>query len=55
MVSSIINLNAVNGLAVLQEKFALSTIGSVLRVIDLEEVRKITDANMSKSIMKSYK
>ena len=42
MVSSIINLNAVNGLAVLQEKFALSTIGSVLRVIDLEEVGKIT-------------
>ncbi|MGB1904203.1 MAG: primase-helicase family protein [Pseudomonadales bacterium] len=41
MVSSIMNLKAVNGLVVLQERFALSTIGGVVRVIDIEEVRKI--------------
>ena len=41
MVSSIMNLKAVNGLVVLQERFALSTIGGVVRVIDIKEVRKI--------------
>ena len=41
MVSSVINLKGVNGLAVLQERFALSTIGGAVRVIDVDEVRKI--------------
>ena len=41
MVSATMNLKVVDGLAVLQERFALSTIGGVVRVIDTEEVGKI--------------
>ena len=43
MVNSVTNLNTVNGLAVLQAQFALSSIGGVIRVIDLDEVGRIAD------------
>lgn len=43
MVNSVTNLNTVNGLAVMQAQFALSSIGGVIRVIDLDEVGRIAD------------
>ena len=54
MVSSVMNLKAVNGLVVLQDKFALSTIGSMVRVIDLQEVGKITNG-IDSSTLSLYK
>ena len=42
MVNSVTNLKPANGLAVLQAQFALSSIGGVIRVIDLDEVGRIT-------------
>ena len=41
MVNSVTNLKPANGLAVLQSKFALSSIGHEIQIIDLEEVEKI--------------
>ena len=43
MGNPVTNLNTVNGLAVLQAQFALSSIGGVIRVIDLDEVGRIAD------------
>jgi hypothetical protein len=52
MVNSVTNLKPANGLAVLQSKFALSSIGHEIQIIDLEEVEKIKSG--AEGIMLSF-
>jgi hypothetical protein len=54
MVNPVTNSNDVNGLAVLQARFAISSIGGVIRVIDLDEVGRIT-SGIDDSTLSLYK
>ena len=54
MVNPVTNSNDVNGLAVLQARFAISSIGGVIRVIDLDEVGRIT-SGIDNSTLSLYK
>ena len=54
MASPVMNSNDVNGSAVLQARFAISSIGGVIRVIDLDEVGRIT-SGIDNSTLSLYK